>query len=132
MIAMNSPYADRHILSGVLGGEPSGLWRWANQRAELRFELAELEGQTMFVRFVLSEDTFKVTGPVTMQFFLETTPMGAMHCAKPGEYEFERPAPPSLLKTGVPVTIAAEADKVWISPDNTKLGFLLVSAGFKE
>lgn len=129
---MNSPYADRYIVSGVLGGNPSDSWRWANQRAELRFQLLESKRQKMFVRFVIADETFKTTGPVTMRFFLEKHLLGEMRCDSAGERLFETPVAPSIIKVGEPLIIAVEADKVWTSTDNTKLGFLLVSAGFKE
>lgn len=131
MIAMNSPYADRHIVLGVLDGPPGG-WRWARQRAELRFQVTETEDRKFFADFVIAGSTFKYTGPVTMRFFVRGKLLGTMRCDSDGQRQFETPVPAELLQAGEVVPVSLEADKVWTAPDNTKLGFLLVAAGFKE
>lgn len=132
MVSIDSPFAERHILSGVLGGPVGSQWRWANQRAELRFQVMETERRKFFVKFVIADSTFKSTGPVTMRFFIKNKLVGTMRCENHGARLFEAPVPEGLIQPGEIVQTSVEADKVWISTDNTKLGFLLVSAGFKD
>lgn len=132
MVGMESPFAERHILSGLLGAPAGSQWRWANQRAVLRFQVMEPEHLKFFVRFVIADSTFKTTGPVTMRFFLNDKLLGTMPCGTHGERLFEAPVPAGWIQPGEIVTTAVEVDKVWISSDNAKLGFLLVSAGFKD
>ncbi|MCC6390397.1 MAG: hypothetical protein IT167_07325 [Bryobacterales bacterium] len=133
VIAMDSPLADSHIVSGVLRGEPLSQWRWTNQRPELRFFLTETKGLKFFMDFVLAEATFKFTGPVTVRFSIDGKALGSAHYSKPGDQHYETEVPESLLKTSEPVTVAAEVDKVYVSPqDGVKLGFLLVRAGFEQ
>jgi len=133
VITMDSPMADSYIVSGVLRGEPLSQWRWTNQRPELRFYLTETKGLKFFMDFVLAEATFKFTGPVTVRFSIDGKPLGIAHYGKPGDQHYENEVPESLLKTSEPVTVAAEVDKVYVSPqDGVKLGFLLVRAGFEQ
>jgi len=132
-IQMSDSMADTHIVSGVLGGEPGSSWRWANPRAELRFHLAEIKAQKFVIDFAIADDTFKLTGPVTMQFFIDGKRFAATKLDSPGSKHFETPVPEALLKVDTPVVVAAEVDKFYTSShDGTKLGFILSGMGFQH
>lgn len=129
---MSDAMVDSHIVSGVLGGEPGSSWRWANPRAELRFHLSEVKAQKFSIDFTIADDTYKLTGPVTMQFFLDGKKFASTHLETPGSKHFETPVPESLLKTDAPIVVAAEVDKFYTSShDGTKLGFILTRMGFQ-
>lgn len=133
VVSMDSPLADAYIVSGVLKGDPLSRWRWTSQRPELRFYLTETKGLKFFMDFVLAEATFQFTGPVTVRFSIGGKPLGSAHYGKPGEQHYEVEVPGNLLTASEPVKVAAEVDKVYVSPqDGAKLGFLLVRAGFEQ
>jgi hypothetical protein len=81
--------------------------------------------------FSVAEVTFKETGPVTVSFYVNGTGVGRVPCPKPGDYKFEQPVRQDLLRANEYNTIAAQADKLWVSPaDGAKLGFTMTRAGF--
>jgi hypothetical protein len=129
---MSDSMVDAHIVSGVLGGEPGSSWRWANPRAELRFHLAETKAQKFVIDFAIADDTFKLTGPVSMQFFIDGKRFAGMKLDTPGSKHFETPVAETFLKADKPIVVAAEVDKFYTSShDGTKLGFILTGMGFK-
>jgi hypothetical protein len=129
---MSDPQVDTYIVRGVLGGEPGSSWRWANPRAELRFHLADTKSQAFFMDFAIADDTWKLTGPLSMQFFLNGKQFGSMKIDSPGQKRFEAPVDSALLSVNEPVVVAAEVDKFYTSShDGTKLGFILSGMGFK-
>lgn len=131
-IAMSSLYADRHVVSGVVGGSPGDPWRWANDKARLRFQVLPGEGTKFFVDLVIAEITFKETGPVRLKFWVNDKLVGAKRCDNHGPALFETKLAPDVLKPGAVTTVMIETENPWVSTDGTKLGFLLVGAGFKD
>lgn len=133
IISMESPHVDNYIVSGVITREPGSSWRWANEKAELRFALSETERMKFVADFVIADDTFKLTGPVTMKFTIDGKMLGSERYDKPGEKHYELEAPSGLLRTDGPMTVAAEVDKYYQSEtDGVKLGFLLIRMGFTQ
>jgi hypothetical protein len=131
-IRMEEPQVDNYLVSGVLRDELGSMWRWANPRMQLRLQVAERRASTFYIDFVISETTFKETGPVTFRFLLNDQEISRATYDKPGEKHHEAPVAASLLDPTVPVTITIEADRWWTSEDGTKLAFLLVGAGFQQ
>lgn len=131
-MTMNSPAADRHVISGTLGGEPGSPWRWTREKVDLRFQLASLERPKFFLKFAVSDVTFKQTGPVTLSFTLNGKMLGTQRYNAPGEFLYEKPVPPGWLNPNDTVYVSIAIDKPWIAEDQSRLGFLLISAGFKD
>ncbi|MBI3682686.1 MAG: hypothetical protein HY235_20115 [Acidobacteria bacterium] len=132
IIAMDSPYVDNYIVGGIVPAAPGSPWRWTHQRPELRFQLAEIKGLRFFMDLVIPDTTFQKTGPVTLRFFVDGRQIGSAHYDTPGQKRFETRTPENVLTTS-PMVVAAEIDKVWVSPqDGARLGFLLIRAGFTE
>ncbi|HUQ91835.1 MAG TPA: hypothetical protein VM120_09145 [Bryobacteraceae bacterium] len=132
-ISMQSPDVERYILKGLLPANKGDRWRWANQRAEIRLQPESTKNRKFFMEFVIADATFKETGPIRMSFFADGQPIGNVRYDQPGEKRFVTEVAEGLLKPYEPMVIAAEADKVFVSPqDGMKLGFLLVRAGFTE
>lgn len=133
VIAMESPQVDHYIVGGVLTREAGANWRWTAQRPELRFQLEQTEGLKFFLDLVVAGSTLEVTGPITIRFFIDGKQFGSVRYTDAGEKHFETPVDAKLLKSGEPIIVAAEVDKVFVAGnDGARLGFLLVKAGFVE
>jgi len=133
IISMESPHVDNYIVSGVITREPGSSWRWANEKAQLRFALSETERMKFVADFVIADETFKVTGPVTMKFVVDGKLLGSERYDKPGEKHYETEVAPGLLRADGPMTVVAEVDKYFKSEqDGVKLGFLLIRMGFTQ
>ena len=128
---MSDPNADAHFVRDISPALEGGRWRWTNQRPELKFFLESTKGLKLVWDFSVAEVTFKETGPVTVSFFVNGKPVGRLPCPKPGDYRFEQPVREDLLRANEDNTIAAQADKLWVSQsDGVKLGFTMTRAGF--
>jgi len=128
---MSDQDADAHILRDVSPAAEANAWRWTFQRPELQFWLESTAPQKLAVDFAIAAETFKVTGPVTVSFYVNGKLLGREHCPKPGEYHFEKAVPAGWLRTDDFTVVAAEADKLWVSPtDGARLGFILRRMGF--
>ncbi|MBL8175541.1 MAG: hypothetical protein JNK48_12780 [Bryobacterales bacterium] len=133
IVSMDSPHVDNYIVSGIITREPGSSWRWANEKAQLRFAIGEAQRMKFIADFVIADDTFKVTGPVTMKFTIDGRPIGAERYDKPGEKHYEVEVAPAVLRSGEPMTVSAEVDKYFESKtDGVKLGFLLIRMGFTQ
>jgi hypothetical protein len=131
LINMSDANAGAYFVRDIGAGLEGGRWRWTNQRPELKFFLQSINGLKLVWDFSVAEATFKETGPVTVSFYVNGQPVGRVPCPKPGDYKFEQPVRTALLRANQYNTIAAEADKLWVSPtDGVKLGFTMTRAGF--
>ena len=131
LIEMSDANAGAHFVRDISLGLEGGRWRWTTQRPELKFFLESTKGLKLVWDFSVAEVTFKETGPVTVSFFVNGKPVGRLPCPKPGDYRFEQPVREDLLRAKEDNTIAAQADKLWVSQsDGVKLGFTMTRAGF--
>ena len=129
-VSMSDPDADAHILRDI-SRVAEGAWRWTYQRPELRFWVDSTAHQKLAADFTIAAGTFKTTGPVTVSFFVNGKLLGKQRCPKPGHYRFEKAVPAGWLRTDDFTVVAAEADKLWVSPaDGARLGFILTRIGF--
>jgi hypothetical protein len=128
---MSDANAGAHFVRDISPGLEGGRWRWTNQRPELKFFIESINGLKLVWDFSIAEVTFKETGPVTVSFYVNGKAVGQVPCPKAGDYKFEQPVRPDLLRANEYNTIAAEADKLWVShTDGVKLGFTMTRAGF--
>jgi hypothetical protein len=130
-VAMSDADADAHIIRDVSPGSDGSPWRWTFQRPELRFWVETATRQKLVADFVIAAATFRETGPVTISFFVNGRLLARQHCPKPGKYHLEKEVPAAWLRTDTFTIVAAEADKLWVSPaDGARLGFILSRIGF--
>jgi hypothetical protein len=128
---MGDPAAGLHIVRGIQDTVEGIGWRWAHERPELAFELPRAEDWKLRMDFAFPDSNFKVTGPVTVSFFINGKLLGTERYTTPGEKRFEKAVPPGWLQAGRAATVSAEIDPPWIAPaDKVKLGFVLYGAGF--
>ncbi|MBI4875233.1 MAG: hypothetical protein HY822_11430 [Acidobacteria bacterium] len=131
LVSMNDPNAESSFVRDISPALEGGQWRWTYVRPELKMHLKSVRGLKLVWEIGLAVATFERTGPVTISFFVNGQPAGKLPCPKPGDYRFEQPVRPSLLRANGENFIAAQADKLWVSPtDGVKLGFTLTRAGF--
>ena len=127
---MDNPQVQRYIVRDIAIGKEHGKRRWTFSRPELRFLLSDSENQKLVVNFDVVPDTFKVTGPIAVSFFVNDNLVGKKECPAPGSYRFEAPIEEGVLRPGEAASAAAVSDKHWTSPgDGAQLGFMLVDAG---
>ncbi len=133
VVYMNDASAQAYILRDVSPTLEAGAWRWAFQRPELRFVLVRTEGVKLVMDFAIADATFKQTGPVTLSFFVNGQLLDKVRYDEPGNKHFEKPVPSEWLHAGEMNIMAAEIDKLYVSPQGGgKLGFILSRAGFIE
>jgi len=131
-VAMNSPDAERHIVSGVLGLN-DGAWRWCLKQAVFQFDLPDTKGKTLLVDLTVPELTFKQTGPVSIIVRVGTHVLDTLQFATHGQRTLEKPVPQEWLMPGAPIQVSLEASKVWTSPDDGAVrAFILSRIGFVE
>lgn len=131
MVSMNDPAIDDYIVKDVSDSLEANTWRWTYERPELRFQLKDTKGQKVEMHFSIADATFKTTGPVTANFFVNDHPIGTMKITKPGDYVFSKAVPPEWLKTDGLTVVAAEVRPLWTSQgDGRHLGMILTQAGF--
>jgi hypothetical protein len=118
----------RDIAPGLSGG-----WRWTGQRPAIKVFMRANAGVHYVIDFAVPEVTFKVTGPVTLSFFVNDRLLDAVRYASPGDQHFEKPVPAEWIPVNAESTVGAEIDKVWTAPtDGARLGFVLVRMGLAQ
>jgi hypothetical protein len=131
MVLMSDPAVDDYIVRDISDFLEAKTWRWAYERPELRFQLKQVTGQKLEVHFAVADATFKTTGPVTIDFFVNNKPVGKMKVTKPGDQVFSKAVPADLLRTDDFTDVAIEARPYWTSStDGRHLTLILTQAGF--
>ena len=132
-VNMNDPRADDYIVRDISSALEGNAYRWARKRPTLRFVLQSTEHLRFVMDFFLSPDTMKVTGPVTISYYINNHLLDRVRYDKPGIVHFEKPVSPEWLIAGAETLAAAELDKTYVAPaDNAVLGFVLNRAGFVD
>jgi hypothetical protein len=130
-ITMDDPLSDDYIVKDI--GTQRDYRRWAFRHPELRFRLKVASHLKLVVEFTIPPVTYKVTGPVTVEYALNGRTVGALRCDHAGDYKMEKAVPDGLVKTGEVTRLTFEANPRWIAPDDgAQLSFLLRSAGFAQ
>ena len=129
MLKMSDKETDAFIVQDIAKGTPDAS-RWTGQRPTVRLFVVETSGRKFVADYGIVEATFKDTGPLKINFFVNGQLLATVAENKSGIKRFEKPVPPEMLKTNVDNLLAIEVDKVWIAPeDHAKLGFLLSAIG---
>lgn len=133
VVAMNDPDAEAYFVQDISPALESDTWRWSGQRPTLRFVLEKVEDLEFAMDFSIPGVTFEETGPLTISFLINGRLLEKVRYDSYGEKRFEKAVEASWLKAGEDTVVAAGIDPVWVSPkDGTKLGVILVQAGFVE
>jgi hypothetical protein len=130
-VAMSDPDADAYIVQGFRQ-KSEGSWRWANQHPTLRFYLPQVTRARFNMAFALPEQTFRLTGPLTLTISLNGRVLDRARYDKPGEQQYTHEVPAEFLKPDGINIIAIEPDKLAAPNPGEKLAFVLIRAGFTE
>ncbi len=121
-----------HFVQDIAGGGPAP-WKWTNQKPTVKVTPRTNQGLRYVIDFSLPEVTFKVTGPVTLSFLVNDHVLERVPYKAAGEYHFEKAVPPEWVEPLKDTMLAAEIDKVWVSPmDGARLGFILTRIGLTQ
>lgn len=110
----------------------AGLWRWTGPDPELQFTLSSTSDRKLVYEFVINETTYKDTGPVTIQFFVNDHLLSRERYDSPGSKKFEKPVPKEWLDGKEKTRVRAKIENTWRGADGVLLGILLKRAGFPE
>ena len=123
--------APEHIVSDVVAGSGTEVWRWTNQKPTLKFVVMEANRWTFQIAFALPEATWTQTGPVTLRVYVNDQLIATAANLPSGRHELRWPVPAGLLKANVETIVRMELDKVFIAEaDQARLGMILENAGF--
>lgn len=128
---MSDPDADSYIVGGFRE-KSEGPWRWTHEHPVLRFYLPQLGRANFSMAFALPEQTFRLTGPVTLTFSINGRTLDRARYDKPGEQQYTHDVPAEFLKPNGINQVAIDPDKVAAPNPGEKLGFVLIRAGFAE
>lgn len=131
-ISMNDPDAMRYCLRDVSPALENGLWRWSGERPTFRFVLRQIEGLRFTMDFSIAGAVLEQTGPQTVSIFVNGRLLGRARYSEHGEQRFEKAVDPAWLKAGEDTIVTAVIEPVWVSPDGTRLGVILIRAGFVD
>jgi hypothetical protein len=130
-ISMNDPAIDDYIVKDISDTLEGATWRWGYERPEVRLQLKQTGGQKLEAHFSVADATFKTTGPVTVNFFVNNKNVGTMKITKPGDQVFSKEVPAALLSTTDMTDVAIEAKPFWTSAsDGRHLTVILTQVGF--
>jgi hypothetical protein len=128
---MSDPHADNYIVQGFRA-KSEGPWRWAHEHPVMQFYLPQLERAKFTMSFAFPEQTFRLTGPVTLTFSINGRFLDRVRYDKPGGHEYTHEVTAEFLKPNGINLVAIEPDKVAAPSPWEKLSFVLIRAGFTE
>ena len=129
-VNMSDPDADVYLGQGFRQ-KSEGPWRWAHEHPVLRFYLPPLGRAKFTMAFALPEQTFRLTGPVTLTISVNGRVLDRARYDKPGGQQYTHEVPAEFLKQGINL-VAIEPDRVAEPNPGEKLSFVLIRAGFTE
>lgn len=130
MVSMDASDSDRLIVKDIYsGGMP---WRWTAKEPTIRVPLLSTESLKFSADFNLWDETFKVTGPVEISFFVNSKLLDKVRYETPGSKHFEKPIPEDWLMGNSDATLALLIDRVYVAyRDGFKFGVILTRLGLK-
>jgi hypothetical protein len=132
MVEMSDPDANLHIAKDIYnpGGSP---WRWSDQNPTVKTLAISTENIKFRADFAIWADSFKITGPVEITFFVNGRPLDKIRYTSPGEKHFEEPVPADWIGADAETTLALYIDKLYVAPtDGKKFGVILVRMGLTQ
>ena len=132
IVNMADDDAKTHFVQDITSIQTS-MWRWTGKRPTVRVRMRSAENLRYTIDFAVVETTLLATGPVTVSFLVNDRVLDRARYSRAGSQHFEKPVPAGWVAAGQDVTVGAEVDKLWISPeDGTKLGLILVRIGLTQ
>lgn len=119
-----------HIIADIFDPLAAN-WRWTGKNPSIRLNTPPNLHRAFRIEFVIPEQGFRVTGPVTLTFLVNGHVLDRKRYAAAGTYVFEKDVPSEWIATG-DVTLGAEIDKVLPAPSGPPYGFLMVAIGLKR
>jgi len=127
-VRMNDATAEDYIVKDV--SPEHSEWRWTFVRHELRLKVKDARKLQLQMELAIPPVTFRVTGPVAVTCYIDGKSLGPILYTEPGRHRYQKPVPEGWVQPDVPVTVAAEVDRRWVSKeDGAQLSFLLNSVG---
>ena len=115
-----------------MAAKDTGGWRWTFDRPELRFIIKKTEGVHAVADFSIAGDTMKVTGPVTVSFFVNNKLIAKEKYAKAGGLSLRSRGSGRAFDRGQNRYFRHGIEDRFLSPRVMAniLGLILVRAGF--
>ena len=131
MVEIGPPAADPFIVKDIYGSSNIS-WRWTRKDPTVRVAVLSADSMRFSTDFALWNDSFKITGPLTISFLVNGNLLDKIRYTSPGEKHFEKPVPPDWLAGQNEATVALSVDKLYTAPDSgNKFGVILVRLGLK-
>jgi hypothetical protein len=126
------PGVSQYIVKDVLAGDGKATGYWTLDQPELQFRLASLKDHIFRERFFLPRETLQKTGPLVVDFYVNGHHLDQARFAKDGVLLYEHPVPQEWLKIDDVTLVRMLVHNPYIAPSDhtTRLGFVLLSAGF--
>ena len=133
LLDMSDPAVEQHFVQDIARGPQATPWRWTGKRPTVRIALRSTANYRYHMEFAVADPTFKDTGPVTITYFVNDTPIESVRYDSPGKKTYDKPIPMHLLKPMADNVLAAEIDKTWSGGKNgPPLGIILVNIGLVQ
>lgn len=132
IINMGDVDAEKHFVKDITP-TGNGSWNWTGKRPTVSVVMRSVDNLRYTIDFTIAGATFEKTGPVTVSFYVNDHLLDAVHYTAPGNQHFEKTIPDGWVELGKPTTVAAEVDKLWVSPDDgMMLGLILTRIGIEQ
>lgn len=131
MVNMNDATAPDRFVRDI-GALEASSWRWTQQRPTVTIPILSTKGVKYLIDFTVWDGLVKEAGPVTISFFVGDKLLDSVKYSTPGRKHFEKHVNPAWLEGLTQIEISAEIDKVHISSDGAKLGFILTRMGLQK
>ena len=129
-IVIKDPDAAFNVLDGVYEVGREAEFSWTSEHIRVQLVAGDVSNDDFFMHYATVEKTLRKTGPVRITITIDGKEFDSFVQGEDDVHLYKHPADSisnNLVRTmNVDVTI----DPPWISPDGTKLGFLLESIGF--
>lgn len=130
IVNMGDPDAPAHFVQDI-SNKAEGSWRWCGQRPTVIVRVKSAEQLKYTIDFAVPEATFHDTGPVTLSFFVNSHLLDRVRYTAPGQLHFEKAVPPDWVTPRQDTLMAAAIDKMWVSKDGVRLGFIITRIGLR-
>ncbi len=99
VMTIGQPGASRYIVKGVWLGDPKADGYWTLDEPELQFQLSSVQHHVFREHFYIPLDTFKQTGPLMVDFYVNGHLLDQARFAKDGDVIYQHDVPVDWLKT---------------------------------
>lgn len=127
-VRAEDPRAEAYFLKDVKGLEGPD-WRWTGAEPEFRFDSSDPGEKRFQIEFTVHERTFKDTGPVSIEFYVNGNLLSRETYAADGRKVFQKTVPREWLRPSEN-RVVMKILNPWEAPDpGVLLGVLFHSAG---